>query len=340
MEEAGAAIVAWFKGLAGTALNAAIMKAFNKFDVDGSGFLDREEFGKAMLAMGLRLSASQVEVLFKEYDVDGTGTIELQEFTQMVRRYLCVSNGESSLSAEQEKAMKQFDKDGSNDLCEVEFLKMLCVEPMRQMLPEDCRHATEQAVKRYAWQKAQGEKHRRAHMLSADAAAAEAVRQAAQRLFHEADTDGTGYLDRAELEQVACSLWKRLGLPDMSPEQMHAEQLQLRAYLGDVVTRRLAARRTLGEHARAAGAQRRRQLPVREGARLEVGVVERPMNDQRFRRAAHGSVHEESCQAEESEQRAAARRPAVHTVHPRVAKHRSAGGARQQQRERKRSGLD
>ena len=107
MEEAGAAIVAWFKGLSGTALNAAITKAFNKFDVDGSGFLDRAEFGKAMLAMGLRLSASQVEVLFKEYDVDGTGTIELQEFTQMVRRYLCVSNGESSLSAEQEKAMKQ-----------------------------------------------------------------------------------------------------------------------------------------------------------------------------------------------------------------------------------------
>ena len=125
MEEAGAAIAKWFAGLSGAALEAAIRKAFAQFDSDGSGLLDRfslhasalyparvglhdcvprreppprgsdgmracrEEFGKAMYAMGLRLKEEELKLLFNEYDVDGSGTIDLAEFTHMVKRYLC-----------------------------------------------------------------------------------------------------------------------------------------------------------------------------------------------------------------------------------------------------------
>ena len=41
MEEAGAAIAKWFAGLSGAALDAAILKAFDHFDTDKTGLLDR-----------------------------------------------------------------------------------------------------------------------------------------------------------------------------------------------------------------------------------------------------------------------------------------------------------
>ncbi len=41
MEEVGAAIAKWFVGLSGAALDAAIRKAFEQFDSDGSGLLNR-----------------------------------------------------------------------------------------------------------------------------------------------------------------------------------------------------------------------------------------------------------------------------------------------------------
>ena len=41
LEEAGQAIAKWFKGLSGQALDSAILKAFQQFDANGSGLLDR-----------------------------------------------------------------------------------------------------------------------------------------------------------------------------------------------------------------------------------------------------------------------------------------------------------
>jgi hypothetical protein len=41
LEEAGAAIAKWFAGLSGAALHAAILKAFQQFDTDDSGLLNR-----------------------------------------------------------------------------------------------------------------------------------------------------------------------------------------------------------------------------------------------------------------------------------------------------------
>jgi len=41
LDEAGAAIAAWFSGLSGKALETAIREAFERFDADGTGLLDR-----------------------------------------------------------------------------------------------------------------------------------------------------------------------------------------------------------------------------------------------------------------------------------------------------------
>ena len=54
-----------------------IFQAFDKFDEDGSGLLDEEEFAQAMHVLGLRLSKAEYQLLFKEYDADGSGEIDL-----------------------------------------------------------------------------------------------------------------------------------------------------------------------------------------------------------------------------------------------------------------------
>lgn len=41
LEECGEAIMRWFAGLKGEALEKAIRKAFGQFDTDGTGLLDR-----------------------------------------------------------------------------------------------------------------------------------------------------------------------------------------------------------------------------------------------------------------------------------------------------------
>ena len=65
-----------------------IQRAFHKFDADGSGELDREEFEKAMFFLGLRLSSKELHALFQVADADGSGNIDLDEFASMVKRLL------------------------------------------------------------------------------------------------------------------------------------------------------------------------------------------------------------------------------------------------------------
>ena len=52
-------------------------QAFDKFDADGSGLLDADEFAQAMHVLGLRLSKEEYKLLFDEYDADGSGEIDL-----------------------------------------------------------------------------------------------------------------------------------------------------------------------------------------------------------------------------------------------------------------------
>lgn len=59
-------------------------------------FLGRDEFAKAMHAMGLRLTPEELKELFDSYDVDGNGTIDTKEFAQMVRKHLGKKEAEAS----------------------------------------------------------------------------------------------------------------------------------------------------------------------------------------------------------------------------------------------------
>lgn len=76
----------WAKLTSGTALESSKKKrvrdVFNKYDTDGSGALDLEEFGHFCADLGDNFTPEQLEVALHEIDEDGNGTIEFEEFYQ------------------------------------------------------------------------------------------------------------------------------------------------------------------------------------------------------------------------------------------------------------------
>merc|ERR1712232_276919 len=92
--------------------------------------------------------------LFKEADADKSGTICANEATTLIQK-MRARLGETPLSpealaCEQRAFLEHHDSNADGSICKVEFFQMLCSEPWRQMLPEDCRGAFEAAVKAQA----------------------------------------------------------------------------------------------------------------------------------------------------------------------------------------------
>ena len=73
--------------------NQDIVANFAKFDDDGSGELDVDEFRAALLEMGLGMDDEQMGLVMREIDTDGGGTISIDEFTDRMKqidsRILC-----------------------------------------------------------------------------------------------------------------------------------------------------------------------------------------------------------------------------------------------------------
>jgi calmodulin len=57
-----------------------LREAFNQFDQDGSGAIDRQEFAELMESLDAGMSDDELEIGFSEVDRDGNGTIEFGEF--------------------------------------------------------------------------------------------------------------------------------------------------------------------------------------------------------------------------------------------------------------------
>lgn len=62
-----------------------IIDAFRKFDTDGSGELNKDEFGQAMLALGFEATAAQVERTWRHLDIDGDGSVPYLELDKRLR---------------------------------------------------------------------------------------------------------------------------------------------------------------------------------------------------------------------------------------------------------------
>lgn len=66
--------------------NQDIVANFAKFDEDGSGELDVDEFRAALLEMGLGMDGDQMGLVMREIDKDGGGTISIDEFTERMKQ--------------------------------------------------------------------------------------------------------------------------------------------------------------------------------------------------------------------------------------------------------------
>lgn len=90
--------------------NAMIKEAFHMFDTNNSGDIDKKEFKKLIITLGLEISDKKILELMKTIDKDHSGSIDLAEFTEMMKRYQFHSD--SPVEQHIENAFNLYDKDG------------------------------------------------------------------------------------------------------------------------------------------------------------------------------------------------------------------------------------
>ena len=65
-------------------VNPEVWAAFQKFDVDGSGTIDRSELRSALEEAGLTVGEEQASYLLRKYDDDRNADLDVQEFAALV----------------------------------------------------------------------------------------------------------------------------------------------------------------------------------------------------------------------------------------------------------------
>lgn len=90
--------------------NYMIKEAFKMFDENDSGDIDKKEFKKLILTLGLEMDDKKINEMMREIDKDGSGTIDIEEFTKMMTRYQF--SKDSPISQHLENAFNLYDKDG------------------------------------------------------------------------------------------------------------------------------------------------------------------------------------------------------------------------------------
>eukprot|EP00091_Calanus_sinicus_P017097 TRINITY_DN36897_c0_g1_i1.p1 TRINITY_DN36897_c0_g1~~TRINITY_DN36897_c0_g1_i1.p1 ORF type:complete len:111 (-),score=54.26 TRINITY_DN36897_c0_g1_i1:31-363(-) len=61
-----------------------LREAFQIFDRDRNGYIDRNELKKVVSMLGTMLTKEEVEDFMKEADVDGNGKLDYDEFVKMM----------------------------------------------------------------------------------------------------------------------------------------------------------------------------------------------------------------------------------------------------------------
>jgi len=120
---------------------------FRRYDVDGSGSIDRNELYAALLDLGLMSSREHARQVFRRFDLDGSGSLQVPEFIKLadaictfkqfdrdgdgvVNIHECHYALQSlhstpSTFAQTMETMRRFDKDGDGALQLFEFLELV-----------------------------------------------------------------------------------------------------------------------------------------------------------------------------------------------------------------------
>ena len=75
---------------------------FAKFDTDGSGFIDREEFRAALATMGLKLRSHQLRDLFSLIDENADGQLSVAELNGTTSAAAAVRSDDTRLDVAEE----------------------------------------------------------------------------------------------------------------------------------------------------------------------------------------------------------------------------------------------
>lgn len=99
-----------------------IREAFDMFDEDHSGEIDKREFSKLIMSLGLELNEKRINELMKEMDKDGSGTIDFDEFREMMSNFQF--GKESPIQQHLESAFNDYDKDMDSFITAEDFKKV------------------------------------------------------------------------------------------------------------------------------------------------------------------------------------------------------------------------
>merc|ERR1711918_282762 len=88
--------------------NGWIKEAFDLFDGDDSGAIDKAELGVAIQALGFEPTVEEIDKMCKDIDADGNSQIEFNEFVAMMGDKVSGKDG----IEEMKKAYKLFDTEG------------------------------------------------------------------------------------------------------------------------------------------------------------------------------------------------------------------------------------
>jgi len=99
-----------------------LRRNFQYFDADQSGFINLEELGTLLQAVGQNPTQERVRELLAEADNDNSGTLSFPEFLNLWYSTLKDIEVESALIA---KAFNFFDKDGNGELSLSEFREVM-----------------------------------------------------------------------------------------------------------------------------------------------------------------------------------------------------------------------
>jgi Ca2+-binding EF-hand superfamily protein len=86
-----------------------IKEAFNTFDDDKSGDIDKNEFRKAILTLGLEVDEKKIMEMMRQLDKNGSGTIDFEEFKNMMSKHQF--SKDSPIPQHLEATFNLYDKD-------------------------------------------------------------------------------------------------------------------------------------------------------------------------------------------------------------------------------------
>eukprot|EP00933_Yihiella_yeosuensis_P068077 TRINITY_DN7335_c0_g2_i2.p1 TRINITY_DN7335_c0_g2~~TRINITY_DN7335_c0_g2_i2.p1 ORF type:complete len:920 (+),score=216.38 TRINITY_DN7335_c0_g2_i2:46-2805(+) len=63
-----------------------VAELFKKWDTDGSGYIDKDEFAEAVVKMGFQVDRIDIDAIFDSLDADGSGDLSRSELEKMLKR--------------------------------------------------------------------------------------------------------------------------------------------------------------------------------------------------------------------------------------------------------------